>query len=54
VSGQTIVVITRDLSQIAPNDFVYVLYRGEDVEQDFRTDPESTCRVFGEMVESQG
>ena len=52
--GKTTIVITHDLSQIAPKDIVYVLYHGEVVEQGFRSDLESTCGVFREMIESQG
>jgi ATP-binding cassette, subfamily B (MDR/TAP), member 1 len=52
--GKTTIVITHDLSQIAPKDFVCVLHQGEVVEQGFRADLESTCGVFREMIESQG
>jgi ATP-binding cassette subfamily B (MDR/TAP) protein 1 len=52
--NRTTVVITHDLSQITPTDFIYVLKGGELVEQGYRADLESGNGAFKEMVDSQG
>ncbi|KAF9045011.1 P-loop containing nucleoside triphosphate hydrolase protein [Panaeolus papilionaceus] len=50
-SNKTTIVITHDLSQISPNDFVYVLKQGRVAEQGYRYDLEM---VFGGEDEDRG
>ena len=52
--NKTTVVITHDLSQIASDDFVYVLKEGEVVEQGFRSDLEDNNEEFTRMLSVQG
>jgi ATP-binding cassette subfamily B (MDR/TAP) protein 1 len=53
--NQTTIVITHDLSQIGPNDFVYVLKGGSVVEQGYRYDLEmAKDGEFRDMMEMQG
>ena len=50
----TTIVITHDLSQIEPEDFVYVLKSGQVVEQGFSNELESfVCCEFRQMVSTQ-
>ncbi|KAF7305096.1 hypothetical protein MKEN_01224800 [Mycena kentingensis (nom. inval.)] len=51
--NKTTIVITHDLSQIAPSDFVYVLKNGSVVEQGYRYDLETGDGEFGDMLASQ-
>ncbi|PPR00099.1 hypothetical protein CVT24_008957, partial [Panaeolus cyanescens] len=50
-ANKTTIVITHDLSQISPDDFVYVLKQGRVAEQGYRYDLEM---VFGEEHEDKG
>ena len=53
-ANKTTVVITHDLSQIAPDDFVYVLGDGCVVEQGYRKDLQAALGgVFRDMVRVQ-
>ncbi|KAG8836175.1 hypothetical protein FRC17_009518 [Serendipita sp. 399] len=53
--NRTTIVITHDLSQITPDDFVYVLKDGHLVEQGYRQDLEADQDgEFYEMMTSQG
>ncbi|PVG03933.1 P-loop containing nucleoside triphosphate hydrolase protein [Serendipita vermifera] len=53
--NRTTIVITHDLSQIGPDDFVYVLKEGSLVEQGFRQDLEAdSTGEFYQMAETQG
>ncbi|KAL0945944.1 hypothetical protein HGRIS_012223 [Hohenbuehelia grisea] len=49
--NRTTIVITHDLSQIGPDDFVYVMREGEVVEQGFRVDLERGVAEGQEGVE---
>lgn len=52
---RTTIVITHDLSQIGPDDFVYVLSQGRVVEQGFRRDLEEPREgEFYQMMSAQG
>ena len=52
---RTTIVITHDLSQIGPDDFVYVLSQGRVVEQGFRRDLEEPREgEFYRMMSAQG
>ena len=52
---RTTIVITHDLSQIGPDDFVYVLSQGRVVEQGFRRDLEEPREgEFYQMMAAQG
>jgi ATP-binding cassette, subfamily B (MDR/TAP), member 1 len=58
--NKTTIVITHDLSQICPGDFVYVLKGGQVVEQGYRADLEMSTAVeeegsgeFRAMMQSQ-
>jgi ATP-binding cassette subfamily B (MDR/TAP) protein 1 len=54
-ANKTTVVITHDLSQISPSDFVYVLKSGRVVEQGYRYDlEESRDGEFRAMMDTQG
>ena len=50
---RTTIVITHDLSQIASQDFVYVLRHGQVVEQGFRYDLETAHGEFRAMLDVQ-
>lgn len=52
-ANKTTVVITHDLSQIGPGDFVYVLKGGRVAEQGFRYDLEGSGGEFREMMRTQ-
>ncbi|KAI0316650.1 P-loop containing nucleoside triphosphate hydrolase protein [Amylostereum chailletii] len=53
--NKTTIVITHDLSQISPDDFVYVLRDGQVAEQGFRHDLEETeGGEFRKMADTQG
>ncbi len=53
--NRTTIVITHDLSQIGPDDFVYVLSQGRVVEQGFRRDLEEPREgEFYRMMSAQG
>ena len=53
--NRTTIVITHDLSQIGPDDFVYVLSHGRVVEQGFRRDLEEPREgEFYQMMAAQG
>jgi ATP-binding cassette subfamily B (MDR/TAP) protein 1 len=53
--NRTTIVITHDLSQIGPDDFVYVLSQGRVVEQGFRRDLEEPREgEFYQMMTTQG
>jgi ATP-binding cassette subfamily B (MDR/TAP) protein 1 len=53
--NRTTIVITHDLSQIGPDDFVYVLSQGRVVEQGFRRDLEEPREgEFCRMMAAQG
>ena len=53
--NRTTIVITHDLSQIGPDDFVYVLSQGRVVEQGFRRDLEEPREgEFYQMMAAQG
>jgi ATP-binding cassette subfamily B (MDR/TAP) protein 1 len=53
--NRTTIVITHDLSQIGPDDFVYVLSQGRVVEQGFRRDLEEPREgEFYKMMMTQG
>ncbi|KAF7976914.1 hypothetical protein HWV62_5310 [Athelia sp. TMB] len=52
-AGKTTVVITHDLAQIAPADFVYVLKAGRVAEQGYRADLEGAHGEFQAMAEQQ-
>jgi ATP-binding cassette, subfamily B (MDR/TAP), member 1 len=53
--NRTTIVITHDLSQIGPDDFVYVLSQGRVVEQGFRRDLEEPREgEFYQMMVAQG
>ncbi|EJD01884.1 P-loop containing nucleoside triphosphate hydrolase protein [Fomitiporia mediterranea MF3/22] len=57
--NKTTIVITHDLSQITPGDFVYVLKDGGVVEQGYRSDleeplPDGSDGAFRAMMRSQG
>ncbi|KAF8508728.1 P-loop containing nucleoside triphosphate hydrolase protein [Hysterangium stoloniferum] len=52
--NKTTIVITHDLSQITPSDFVYLLKEGEVVEQGYRSDLElNTDGHFRAMADTQ-
>ncbi|KAF9462182.1 P-loop containing nucleoside triphosphate hydrolase protein [Collybia nuda] len=51
--NKTTIVITHDLSQISPGDFVYVLKSGRVVEQGYRYDLETSMGEFHEMMLTQ-
>lgn len=51
--NRTTIVITHDLSQITPADFVYVLKHGEVVEQGYRADLEMDEGEFRRMADAQ-
>ncbi|KAI5116161.1 hypothetical protein M0805_005750 [Coniferiporia weirii] len=58
-TNKTTVVITHDLLQITPNDFVYVLKDGQVVEQGYRADleellPDGDEGEFRKMMHAQG
>ncbi|KIJ29925.1 hypothetical protein M422DRAFT_53957 [Sphaerobolus stellatus SS14] len=53
--NKTTIVITHDLSQITPTDFVYLLKDGEVVEQGYRSDLETVSHSeFSKMAKTQG
>ncbi|KAF8586910.1 P-loop containing nucleoside triphosphate hydrolase protein [Ramaria rubella] len=52
--NKTTIVITHDLSQINPGDFVYLLKDGRVVEQGYRVDLEQTDGEFRAMADTQG
>ncbi|KIY71143.1 P-loop containing nucleoside triphosphate hydrolase protein [Cylindrobasidium torrendii FP15055 ss-10] len=52
--GKTTIVITHDLSQICPQDFVYVLRGGSVGEQGYRDELEKSAGPFRELLDAQG
>lgn len=45
--GKTTIIITHELSQIRPDDYVYVLHRGKAMRQGFRSEL-NNCSIFSE------
>ncbi|CED83054.1 Multidrug/pheromone exporter, ABC superfamily [Phaffia rhodozyma] len=51
--NRTTIVITHDLSQIEPDNFVYVVQNGSVVEEGFRSDLDRSNQAFSKMLHEQ-